>query len=121
MKTKANLVAPEILDPSESRAYDRKCDLWSLGVILYICLCGYPPFSEEKAPPAMKTQIKKAIYSFDSPFWDHISAEAKDLIKHLLTVNPVDRITVDEALSHDWLHMDVSTNCCFSSSFHYLG
>lgn len=40
-----NYVAPEILSPSSTRSYGKPCDLWSLGVILYICLCGFPPFN----------------------------------------------------------------------------
>jgi serine/threonine protein kinase len=71
------LVAPEVLDPSEVRGYGTECDLWSLGVMMYICLCGYPPFSEENGPPSMKSQIKMGKYSFASPYWDNVSAEGK--------------------------------------------
>lgn len=97
------LVAPEILNSSDSRAYDKKCDLWSLGVMLYICLCGYPPFSEENAPPSMKAQIKMGKYEFPSRYWGHISESAKGLIKELLTVDPSKRITIEEAQGHDWM------------------
>lgn len=95
------------MNSSDNRAYDKQCDLWSLGVMLYICLCGFPPFSEENAPPSMKAQIKMGKYSFPSPYWDHVSALAKDLIRELLTVDPTKRATVDEALKHDWMAMDL--------------
>ncbi|KAI8992146.1 kinase-like domain-containing protein [Mycotypha africana] len=101
-----NYVAPEILDPSVTRAYNKQCDMWSLGVMLYICLCGFPPFSEDHAPPSMKQQIRTAHYSFPSPFFDNISAEAKNLIQNLLVVDPNQRYTVDEALASDWLLME---------------
>ncbi|CAO0803512.1 unnamed protein product [Mucor circinelloides] len=98
-----NYVAPEILNSSDSRSYDKRCDLWSLGVMLYICLCGYPPFSEENAPPSMKAQIKMGKYDFPSRYWGNISESAKSLIKELLTVDPSKRITIEEAQGHDWM------------------
>ncbi|KAG1148010.1 hypothetical protein G6F37_006644 [Rhizopus arrhizus] len=93
-----NYIAPEILDPLGERSYGLECDMWSLGVMLFICLCGYPPFSESAEGIPMKTQIKQGIYSFASPYWDDISSEAIDLIRRLLTVNPLDRARSAEAL-----------------------
>ncbi|KAF7731938.1 hypothetical protein EC973_007769 [Apophysomyces ossiformis] len=101
-----NYVAPEILDPAGTRAYGKACDLWSLGVIMYICLCGFPPFNEELGPPPMKQQIREGIYDFPSPYWDNISSEAKELVRGLLTVNPKDRLSVEQALAHEWMKMD---------------
>ncbi|KAK4512727.1 uncharacterized protein ATC70_003433 [Mucor velutinosus] len=101
-----NYVAPEILNSSDSRAYDKKCDLWSLGVMLYICLCGYPPFSEENAPPSMKAQIKMGKYDFPDRYWGHISELAKGLIKELLTVDPSKRISIEEAQGHEWMYLN---------------
>ncbi|KAI8094833.1 kinase-like domain-containing protein [Gilbertella persicaria] len=101
-----NYIAPEILDPAKHRSYGKKCDLWSLGVMLYICLCGFPPFSEENGPPSMKMQIKTGAYSFPSPWWDKISDNAKDLINKLLTVDPKQRLDIDGALDHDWMVMN---------------
>lgn len=101
-------VAPEILGSVEDRAYDKQCDLWSLGVILYICLCGFPPFSEENGPPSLKMQIKQGLFSFPSPYWDDISIEAKSLISGLLKVNPEERMTITEASDHEWMHINVS-------------
>ncbi|CEP12009.1 hypothetical protein [Parasitella parasitica] len=101
-----NYVAPEILNAPDSRGYDKQCDLWSLGVMLYICLCGFPPFSEENAPPSMKAQIKMGKYTFPSPYWDNISELAKNLIRSLLTVDPIERLNVREALLHEWMHQN---------------
>ncbi|KAI9279857.1 kinase-like domain-containing protein [Sporodiniella umbellata] len=91
----AHYVAPEIL--TETRSYNMQCDLWSLGVVMYICLCGYPPFNDETDTP-MKLQITKGLYGFQSPFWNDISAKAIELIKGLLNINPKQRLTCDEAL-----------------------
>ncbi|KAI8370743.1 kinase-like domain-containing protein [Choanephora cucurbitarum] len=101
-----NYVAPEVLGPNEQRSYDKRCDLWSLGVMLYICLCGFPPFTEDNGPPSMKMQIKTAKYDFPSRYWGKISDEAKDLVRNLLVVNPDERLTIDGALDHDWMYMD---------------
>ncbi|KAG2214684.1 hypothetical protein INT45_010962 [Circinella minor] len=92
-------VAPEILDSTGVRAYGRECDLWSLGVMLYICLCGFPPFNDERAPPPMKEQIKRGLFEFPEPYWTNIAPEGtKDLIRKLLTTDPAQRITAKRAL-----------------------
>ncbi|KAI9358697.1 kinase-like domain-containing protein [Pilaira anomala] len=101
-----NYVAPEILNPTGTRSYDKQCDMWSLGVILYICLCGFPPFSDETAPPSMKTQIKMGKFDFPSPYWDDISKEAKELISALLIVDPFKRATVSDALEMPWMKLN---------------
>ena len=80
-------VAPEIL---MGEAYDKEVDMWSLGVILYILLCGFPPFYEEHTPELFKI-IKKGEYDFPSPYWDEISDDAKDLVNKLLVVDPKKR------------------------------
>merc|ERR1719245_2277050 len=78
----AHYAAPEVLSSLE---YDQSADMWSLGVIIYTLLCGFPPFFD--AANNMKNLyhlIKKGQYSFPSPFWDDISPDAKDLIRTLL-------------------------------------
>ena len=93
-------VAPEILN---NKGYDSPAvDLWSTGVILYILLCGFPPFYEEELP-ALFDSILKARYDFPSPWWDNISKDAKDLVRKLLTIDPKKRITAEQTMSDDFM------------------
>ncbi|OMH83461.1 DNA damage response protein kinase DUN1 [Zancudomyces culisetae] len=96
-------VAPEVLDSKSGRVYDSKVDMWSLGVVLYICVFGFPPFSDDLSPPPLKQQILKGIYEFPSPYCDRVSTDVQDLITRMLTVNPKHRISPDCALAHPWL------------------
>lgn len=100
-------VAPEILQDNDHRRYTRAVDIWSLGVVLYICLCGFPPFSDElysrDNPYNLKAQIKLGRFDYPSPYWDCIGDPALDLIDHMLTVDPDKRYTVDECLAHPWM------------------
>eukprot|EP00299_Pterocystis_sp_00344_P009189 c3775_g1_i1.p1 GENE.c3775_g1_i1~~c3775_g1_i1.p1 ORF type:complete len:366 (+),score=73.30 c3775_g1_i1:42-1100(+) len=93
-------VAPEVL--KNRSGYTPQCDMWSLGVILYIVLCGYPPFQHEQQAKLFK-QILKADYQFHSPWWDNVSAEAKDLVSKLLVVDSTQRLSPQEALRHPWM------------------
>lgn len=92
-------VAPEIL---HGVAYGTKADMWSLGVITYILLGGYPPFIEQNQRELFK-KIKKGQYEFHPEYWGGISAGAKDLISKLLTVHPNKRISASEALRSNWV------------------
>ncbi|KAJ3272246.1 hypothetical protein HK104_004508 [Borealophlyctis nickersoniae] len=83
-----NYVAPEVLMQASERAYTKAVDLWSC---------------EELAPPSMTEQIKAGLYQYQSPYWDEISDDAKDLIDKLLTVDPTQRLSVDQALQHPWI------------------
>ncbi|RKP06701.1 kinase-like domain-containing protein [Thamnocephalis sphaerospora] len=98
-----NYVAPEVLHPLCDRNYTKAVDMWSCGVILYICLCGYPPFSDQLAPPCLKDQIRQGMYKFPPEHWKEVSDDAIDLVEWLLTVNPDGRATVEQALSHPWM------------------
>lgn len=101
MKTKAGTpyyVAPQVLMGS----YDEKCDVWSCGVIAYILLCGYPPFYGDRDDEILR-RVKKAEYEFPSPDWDNISSAAKDMIRKMLTFDPVKRPSAQEMLEHPWL------------------
>jgi len=95
-------VAPEIL---EGVAYDTKSDMWSLGVIIYILLGGYPPFIEQNQRELFR-KIRKGQYEFHEEYWGGVSKDAKDLISSLLTVDPAKRISAKEALEHKWMLTD---------------
>eukprot|EP00831_Metopus_contortus_P024172 TRINITY_DN2112_c0_g2_i2.p1 TRINITY_DN2112_c0_g2~~TRINITY_DN2112_c0_g2_i2.p1 ORF type:complete len:274 (-),score=43.92 TRINITY_DN2112_c0_g2_i2:155-976(-) len=92
-------VAPEIL---HQKGYGKAVDFWSIGVILYILLCGFPPFYAENNSDLFEI-IKKGEYDFPSPYWDMISDLAKDLIRNLLIVDPLKRYDADKILAHPWI------------------
>lgn len=98
-------VAPEIL---EGAKYGTQADLWSLGVIVYILLGGYPPFIES-TQKALFRKIRKGEYEFHPQYWKSVSKEAKNLIGKLLTTDPSNRITANEVLEHEWIRGDDST------------
>jgi calcium/calmodulin-dependent protein kinase I len=99
-------VAPEVL---RRQGYSAEVDMWSMGVITYIMLCGYPPFYDAKNPELFK-KIMSGRYNFDHPWWDSISDEgifpptvAKDFVKRLLVVDIRKRYTAAQALQHPFL------------------
>ncbi|KAF0688083.1 Aste57867_20244 [Aphanomyces stellatus] len=92
-------VAPEIL---KGEAYGKSVDIWSIGVITFILLCGYPPFHDENQK-RLFTAIKLGQYKFESPYWDEVSVDAKDFISKMLIVKPDERHTADQLLQHVWL------------------
>ncbi|XP_044141938.1 calcium/calmodulin-dependent protein kinase type 1G [Bufo gargarizans] len=102
-------VAPEVL---AQKPYSKAVDCWSIGVITYILLCGYPPFYEETESKLFE-KIKDGSYEFESPFWDDISKSAKDFIGCLLEKDPKRRYNCESALKHPWiagntaLHRDI--------------
>ncbi|XP_051005328.1 serine/threonine-protein kinase 33 [Acomys russatus] len=92
-------MAPEVINAHD---YSQQCDIWSIGVIMYILLCGEPPFlanSEEK----LFELIRKGELRFENPIWESISDSAKSVLKQLLKVDPAHRITAKELLDNQWL------------------
>ena len=91
--------APEIV---KDERYSKSVDMWALGCVLYTVLCGFPPFYDESIQ-ALTEKVARGEYTFLSPWWDDISSEAKDLVAHLLTVNPEKRYGIHEFLAHPWI------------------
>lgn len=91
-------IAPEVL----KKNYTSKCDIWSIGVILYILLCGYPPFNGANDKQIIEA-VMKGKYTLEEPEWDDISADAKDLVKRMLEYDPAKRISANDALQHKWI------------------
>jgi len=95
-------VAPEVL----KKSYTEACDLWSLGVIVYMLLSGAPPFYG-KNDEAIKASIVQGEYTFPHELFRDVSDEAMAFVSTLLSYNIEYRYTAKQALTHPWL----STNC----------
>ncbi|GAB2294160.1 Calcium-dependent protein kinase 24 [Dionaea muscipula] len=91
-------MAPEVL----RRNYGPEVDVWSAGVILYILLCGVPPFWAE-TEEGIAHAIVKGVIDFERDPWPRVSEEAKDLVKSMLDQNPYSRLSVKEVLEHPWI------------------
>ncbi|KAM6475449.1 calcium/calmodulin-dependent protein kinase type IV isoform 1-T1 [Liasis olivaceus] len=105
--------APEIL---RGCAYGSEVDMWSIGIITYILLCGFEPFYDERGDQYMFKRILNCEYDFVSPWWDDVSLNAKDLVRKLIVLDPKKRLTTFQALQHPWVtgkaanfvHMDTA-------------
>lgn len=93
-------LAPEILE--RFPAYDVKCDVWSVGVILFLLLGGYLPFDDEDENKVFD-RTRNGSYDFRPQFWRHISSGAKDLVTKCLTVNQNKRYSATRCLEHEWM------------------
>ncbi|KAF7818888.1 calcium-dependent protein kinase 20 [Senna tora] len=94
-------VAPEVL----RKHYGQECDVWSAGVIIYILLCGVPPFWDETEQGIFE-QVLKGELDFVSEPWPSISESAKDLVRRMLLRDPKKRMTAHEVLCHPWVQVD---------------
>uniref|UniRef100_A0A8C3NMT0 Calcium/calmodulin-dependent protein kinase type IV n=2 Tax=Geospiza parvula TaxID=87175 RepID=A0A8C3NMT0_GEOPR len=92
--------APEIL---HGCPYGPEVDMWSVGVITYILLCGFEPFFDPRGDQYMYGRILTCDYEFVSPWWDEVSPNAKDLVRKLIVLDPQKRLTVHQALQHPWV------------------
>lgn len=86
-------IAPEVINKGE---YDEKCDIWSLGVIMYIMLSGYPPF-DGQTDDEIFDAIQNKAPSFTGEEWEKVSEDAKNLITLMLVKDPKERISALEA------------------------
>ena len=93
-------IAPEVLKEN----YNEKCDVWSCGVILFILLCGYPPFNG-RSNKEIYNKIENSAPIFYDEEWNDISKEAKDLCKKMLKKNPYERFSAQECLKHNWFNI----------------
>jgi len=120
-------MAPEVVDTfliddyydydEEEATYDKKCDLWSLGIIMYIVLCGYTPFAGKcgvdcgwdrgencaECQELLFDSIREGQVEFHERYWADISAPAKDLISRLLVKDASQRLDADQVLEHPWV------------------
>ncbi|OAD66289.1 calcium/calmodulin-dependent protein kinase, partial [Phycomyces blakesleeanus NRRL 1555(-)] len=91
--------APEIV---RDERYSKSVDMWALGCVLYTMLCGFPPFYDEDTK-ILTEKVARGQYTFLSPWWDSISADAKDLVSHLLCMDPTRRYTIGQFMQHTWM------------------
>ncbi|KRX08642.1 Protein kinase-like domain [Pseudocohnilembus persalinus] len=109
-------IAPEVL----KKNYDEKCDIWSCGVILYILLCGYPPFNGSSEEAILKS-VEEGKVIFDKEDWAEVSDGAKDLIKQMLEKDPKKRLSAKEAYEHPWIQNNTIKGTLSSNVLRNLG
>eukprot|EP01017_Pseudomicrothorax_dubius_P047572 TRINITY_DN8567_c0_g1_i1.p1 TRINITY_DN8567_c0_g1~~TRINITY_DN8567_c0_g1_i1.p1 ORF type:complete len:346 (-),score=103.20 TRINITY_DN8567_c0_g1_i1:207-1244(-) len=91
-------IAPEVI----RRRYDEKCDVWSIGVIAYILLCGFPPFNGPN-DKAIMDKVTKGQYSFEGSEWANVSEAAKNFIRRTMEYDVTRRLSAYEALNDEWI------------------
>lgn len=98
----ASWVAPEVL---LEQGYDKACDVWSLGVLLYTMLAGYTPFAtgNENSPVKILQRIGSGVVDMSSGNWRNVSFQAKDLVQKMLHADPKRRICISDVLAHIWI------------------
>lgn len=94
-------MSPQVLQG----VYTEACDLWSMGVVVYMLLSAHRPFFHQSRK-VMIDKIMRADYTFEKPYWKPISLQAKDMVDKLLVVDPKERATAKQSLQHGWLSRD---------------
>jgi len=93
-------VAPEVL----KKHYDKQADIWSAGVILYILLCGYPPFGG-KTDAKILQRVEKGMYAFEGREWEVVTEAAKDIISQMLVLDIHQRAQASKLMTHKWFQV----------------
>lgn len=96
--------APESIPLSKKSVYSCKSDIWQAGVILYVLLCGELPFN------ISSHAIRRGAYAMEGGQWDKRSEEAKDLVRHMLCLNPSSRYSCEDILAHPWLQISIESD-----------
>jgi serine/threonine protein kinase len=99
-----NYMAPEVYELPENGYYDFRCDMWSVGVLVYCLLGGYLPFEGNVKEIAKK--VLKGKYKFHVEYWRSVSIPAKEMIARMLQVDPNNRLSAQEALACEWMGLD---------------
>ena len=97
----AGYMAPEVINGK----YDQKCDMWSIGVIMFTMLCGRPPFGvgEDGDDKETLQQVLTGSFEMNEDEWEDVSDEAKELVTKMLAYFPDDRISANDAIKHPWI------------------
>ncbi|TFK88532.1 Pkinase-domain-containing protein [Polyporus arcularius HHB13444] len=99
-------VAPEVLN---KKGHGKAVDIWSIGIITYVMLCGYSPFRSDDMKELIR-ETTEAKIEFHEKYWSNVSPAAKDFVKTLLRSDPAKRPTAEEALKHEWLTSHTPSN-----------
>ena len=95
-----SFVAPEVL---KGKPYDKSVDLWSIGIIAYLLMCGFLPFDDEHSEREIARQTIQDPVPYPANIWKNLSLEAKEFVGSLLKKNPEDRIGIKEVLNSKWI------------------
>ena len=95
-----SFVAPEVL---QGKPYDKSVDLWSIGIITFLLLCGYLPFDDKHSEREIARQTIQDPVPFESKIWNKYTPEAKNFVEGLLQKKPEKRLTIKEILEHPWI------------------